>query len=205
MEDPKLMLDPTNGARCFIFGDIRHSECWIYDSISQTPKQLANGVPVERGWNGYKDKLDYECASFEIEEHGKTSTYGLLYGGRARYSIYEFETNTWNKNACILQEKWKKDTILCDYSTDGYGFSEELSMTTDLFNKNTIHIIGDRRSSYKYGYMKFDFETLNDPNLGFMYSFSHFYVFDTSSVRIDNSMFLLHVFHNSSSAIYTWT
>ena len=183
IEDPKVMLDPTNDARCFIFGDIRHSECWIYDSISKTSKQLSNGVPVQPDLIG-ENQLDYECASFEIEEHGKTSRYGLLYNSRTRYCIYEFETNTWNKNACILQKK------LTPYWTSGF-FSTELSMITDLFNKNTIHIMEGYRNQYKYGYMKFDFQTLNNPNLGFMFCFSHFYIFDTSSVFVVQCMFLI--------------
>ena len=165
-EVPKIIVDPTNDASYFIFGDNNDSRCWKHDCISQTSEQLASGVPIAIGPRNYNSKLDYEPAYFQLKnDNNETSTYIILYGGEeSGYHIYDLQTQTWDENSCMLHQKLRNEHI--DRYSE-YAFGEGLCLITDLFNANKIHIIGGRRTYHKYGYMQFSHTTLHNPNLGF--------------------------------------
>ena len=112
----------------------------------------------------------HACAMFETINDA-SNKYGLIYGGndgRATYNIYEFEKQKWNDIAFQLNNQWfNNDNIMKDGHSE-YGFGKGLSMITDLFAKNKIHIIGGRESEQKYGYFKFNEQILNNDNLSFV-------------------------------------
>ena len=162
MECPRIIVDPTVDARYFIFGDKYDARCWEYDCISQTSKVLRDWIPISKN----RDTLVHKCAYFQLKnDSNETSTYVLLYGGSICYHIYDFQTKTWNpNNPCMLgMLNFKEEREIV--------FGWDIHMTTDLCNKNTIHIV---HKNGTYGYMQFDHATLNDPKSGFYY----FFLFD---------------------------
>ena len=163
MAHVKTMIDPYNDKNYFIFGSQNfenNNECWYYNHETHSFNKI-NDIPRCQG----RPVSGHACAMFEAINDGNTNKYGLIYRGSSFtpvYSIYEFKTKQWNEIALQINKQWVKN------NSDKYMFGSGLSMITDLFAKNKIHIIGGQQSYNKYGYFEFNEEILNNRNLSFV-------------------------------------
>ena len=157
----RALIDPFNDNNYYIFGNFMDNRCWYFNNHKQSFDEI-NKIP--------KHEIQYQvdghgCAMFVTENNNK---YALIYGGwdtRASYNIYNFQTKQWNDNAIKLSEQWvKNQNIVFDRNSE-YAFGGGLSMITDLFEKNKIHIIGGFGSEKKYGYFEFNEQILNNSDL----------------------------------------
>ena len=63
-----------------------------------------------------------------------------------------------------------------------YGFGAGLSMITDIFQKNKIHVIGGELSSQKYGYFQFDNHVLSNADAGKIFFYFYFFALNFFSL-----------------------
>ena len=174
MYNVRTVLDPTNDKNYFIFGSANNQQCWKYDCHKQKYIELKYNIPK------HKDQTHvycHECAYFEIKnKKNDCDKYALLYGGGffetwgACYHIYEFNNEKWNENAMKLNDKWFDNESILQGEHSKYGFGEGLSMITDIFEKNKIHIMGGLGDSHKYGCFEFNHQILLNDKLGIKYS-----------------------------------
>ena len=171
------IVDPKNPKNHYIFGSQGNNECWKYNYETQEYIELKNNIP--KHINQYEVN-GHECAYFEIKNNNHCDQFALIYGGSygsSCYSIYEFENEKWNLNACKLNNKFIFNQNIMFNLDSKYCFQAGLSMITDIFQKNKIHICGGRQTLNKYGYFIFNHEILSNPDLGIICSFLCVYVF----------------------------
>ena len=172
------VIDPNNDNNHFIFGSVDNNKCWKYDYETQTYIEIKPGIPKH---STQKNVDGHQCAYFEINN----DKFALIYGGSrfsACYAIYEFNNQKWNDIACQLNDTWFENAKIAKYGLLNKGFGDGLSMITDIFEKNKIHIVGGYRTEFKYGCFTFNHEILSNPNLGAR--FSYFLYFEKKKLRI---------------------
>ena len=170
MAHVNTMIDPSNDKNYFIFGTQFSNECWYFNHKTQTLNKIKDipKFPTQR------QVWQHNCAMFETINDGNSNTYALIYGGdnvsgNATYNIYEFKTKKWNKIALQLNNLWFDNDNIMKHGKSMYGFGRGLSMITDLFAKNKIHVIGGDESAQKYGYFEFNEKILNNSNLSYVF------------------------------------
>ena len=166
MANVKTMMDPWNHKNYFIFESL-NNQCWYFNDEKQTLDRIID-IPKCQTQNGV---CGHSCAIFETFNDA-SNRYALIYGGNdksATYNIYEIKTKQWNAIATQLNYKWFKNKNIMHDAFSEYSFGQGLSMITDLFAKNKIHIIGGALSHEKYGCFEFNQQILNNPNLSFVW------------------------------------
>ena len=159
-------VDPNNDKNHFIFGALFKDECWKYEWEKQTYFKLSDiHKQPSVGW--------HDCAYFEIKNKNKNKNnnntqYVLIYGNTYNgiYCIYEMQNERWNDNAIKFNDLWFNNHEIMKDGKSKYGFGYHLSMITDIFEKNKIHVIGGNESGNKYGCFEFNEDVLLDVNLG---------------------------------------
>ena len=145
------LIDPFNKNQYFIFGSANWHKCWYFDQNEQSFIEI-NDMPMYRTPHG--------CAMFETKEN--QNKYALIFGSdRDRDRARHRETYRATCNIYDFQTKKSNDNVI----ESEYGFGEGLSMITDLFAENKIHIIGGRHSERKYGYLEFNEQMANSCKL----------------------------------------
>ena len=159
----RATIDPFNDNNYYIFGSKFNNKCWYFNNQNKETFNEISDIPKA---NKQKQDYGHGCAIFETPKN--KNKYALMYGGsqgNATYNIYDFQINAWNKNAIKLNNLWfYNENEMCDQNRT-YGFGVGLSMITDLFEKNKIHIIGGGASFQKYGYFEFNEEIINNCEL----------------------------------------
>ena len=165
----KGMIDPNNDKNHYIFGSLENNLCWKYDFKRKKYIELNDEMHTHA--NQLKVR-GHECALFEIPNdesyNDSDDKYALIYGGNSQsacYLIYEFKNETWNENAIELNDLWFDNTDIMRNGKSKYGFGQDLSMITDLFEKNKIHFVGGELSETKYGVFEFNREILLNRHL----------------------------------------
>ena len=142
--------------QCLYFNENKQSHIEISDIPKHESQFQVNG---------------HGCSMFEIQNDNK---FAFVYGGNygtATYNIYNLKKKEWDNNALKLNNQWFNNNDIMADGASKYGFGNGLSMVTDLFEKNKIHIIGGSLSNRKYGYFKFNHQIMNNPELSFVFSF----------------------------------
>ena len=160
------LVDTFNDNNYYIFGSDYNNQCWYFNQKKESFIKI-DDIPRHIGQN---EVSDHGCAMFETPQN--KNKYALIYGanlGRAgetaTYAIYDFKINAWNENAIKLNNLWFNDEKIMKNGQSKYGFGQGLSMVTDLFQKNKIHIIGGASSLQKYGYFEFNEDIINNSDL----------------------------------------
>ena len=144
----RALIDPYNDNNWYIFGSFNNIGCWYFNENENEQSFIKiNDIPTQNKPKGHG------CALFETSKN--KNKYALIYGGDEASTTY----NIYNLN----KQKWIEIAIKNNPSK--YGFGESLSMITDLFVKNKIHIIGGYKSEQKYGYFEFNDEIMDDCEL----------------------------------------
>ena len=160
----KTVVDPFNHKSYYIFGTGNSNRCWyfnhetqLFNEISDIPKRQTQG-PV----------CGNACAMFQTINDG--NKYALIYGGSelsSTYNIFDFQKQKWNEIAIKLNKLWFNCSRIITDGSAKYGFGVGLSMITDLFTKNKIHIVRGDQSEDKYGCFEFNEQILNNSDLSF--------------------------------------
>ena len=182
MFNVRALVDPFNDNNYYIFGSLRNNACFYFNEMQQ---KWADIIPKHISQN---EVWGHSCAMFETENKNK---YILIYGGdchsgSSTHNIYDLQTQKWNANAIKLNNQWFNNKDIMYDGASKYGFGEGLSMITDLFVKNKIHIIGGLLSEQKYGYFEFNQQIIDNPKLSCVIQalFLRFFLACFSIVRI---------------------
>ena len=163
-----VSIDPFNDNNHFIFGSNNNNNCWYFNNKNKPSYIQIESIPKHKT---QKEVRGHACAMFETENNNK---YVLIYGGEilaATYNIYNLKMNKWDNNAIKLNKQWFIDQWIMYDGHSEYGFGSGLSMITDLFEKNKIHIIGGCNSYQKYGYFEFNEQIINNCDLSCVFFF----------------------------------
>ena len=145
-------IDPCNLNNYYIFGNKHSNQCWYFNNQNKLSFIKIKDVPK---YETQHKVCVHGCAMFETQNKNK---YVLIYNGM--YEIYDLQTKQWNDNGIKLNKHFMK-----------HKFGMGLSMITDLFEKNTIHIMGGVGSEQKYGYFKFNEQIISNCDFRFVFHF----------------------------------
>ena len=172
MESVRGFVDPSNDKKYWIFGSEFNNKCWEFNYKDKKYIKLKKDIPKHEKQQKVRA---HGCAYFEIPNvtnENEMCQYALIYGGYdAYYGIYEMQNKKWNTIARQLNGKGFGNEEIMKGGESEYRFGAHVSMITDIFEKNKIHIIGGYQSENKYGCFKFEEQKLMNPNLSYITSF----------------------------------
>ena len=185
MKDIRGIVDPLNTENYYIFGGTHSNECYYFNKKEKIYVNLGS-VPKH-----YKQLqlMGHGCAYFKIKNQNNYNNnynnydnynhYALIYGSNSNdgyFQIFDLKLRKWDSQISKYNNLWFNDENIMKNRLSKYGFGHGLSMVTDLFNPNIVHIAGGHRTLIKYGYFDFDNE-FNAPNQCLFVWFCFFFYF----------------------------
>ena len=140
IEDIRALNDPCNDNNWFIFGSQGNNDCWHFINEKQWFDEIDDIPDSPDGTEGLTNFIDTQQTYAMFETKDNQNKYALIVGGCynwVRCNIYDFKKKKWNDNNEIITLFSEKQSL-----------EKEISMITDLFQKNKIHVIG--LSEYYY-------------------------------------------------------
>ena len=141
MSDIRGFVDPLNNANFYIFGSSYNNNCYYFDNDTQKYTKIGE-IPQNQQLSNVNE---HGCACFQIKKNkNNCDYYALIYNFdsiQQYFVIYDLKNQIWIDDF--------KDIPI-------YGFGRGLSMITDIFEKNIIHICGGLNSELKHGYFTFN-------------------------------------------------
>ena len=162
------ITDPMIPSNIYTFGSVRRNQCFYIfndtnsiNTIHEIPRAPGQRLVFGHGCDLFK-------INDKMSQNLKYNYYCLIYGGsksQGCFHVFNLQTKKWNENIEKLNAKWYNDSNIMQNGQSIYGFGNNCSMITDLFDLSIIHIAGGSESNTKYGYFQINHYILNDNDI----------------------------------------